>query len=133
MATVVTSYDAEVAPATRHGLLRRMIAGAALFDGAMGVFTLAAAGAVGDWLSIGSSPVRITGGVFLVAALAGAATLRRHDFDARGIVAANAVFAAWCLVVLGVDGPNAVGVALLIASAVASGGTAISEWVLSRR
>lgn len=133
MATVLTSYDAQVTPGSRRGQLRRMIAGAAVFDGAMGIFTLAAASAVGDWLSIGTAPARITGGVFVVAALVGAATLRQRRFDVRGIVAANAVFAAWCLVVLGLDGPNAVGAALLIVSAVASGGTAISEWVLSRR
>ena len=131
--TTATSYDQVTGRSTdRRRLLRTIISGAMPFDGVMGVVCLAAASQIGDWLSITAGTVRITGGVFLVAAVAGAAVLRRGMSDVRPIVAANALFAAWCLVVLGLDGPNAIGAALLAVSALASAGTAVAEHRLSR-
>ena len=131
--TTATSYDQVTGRGTdRRRMLRTIISGAMPFDGVMGVVCLAAATQIGDWLSITAGTVRITGGVFLVAALAGAAVLRRGVSDVRPIVAANAVFAAWCLLVLGLDGPNAIGAALLAVSALASAGTAVAEHRLSR-
>jgi hypothetical protein len=131
--TATTSYDEVTAPRTdRRKLLRKVIAGAAPFDGVMGVACLAAAGRFGDWLSISAGTVRATGVVFLVAAAAGAAVLARGGRDVRLIVAANALFAAWCLAVIGADDPNAIGTALLAVSAIASGGTALVEHRLSR-
>jgi hypothetical protein len=40
---------------------------------------------------------------------------------------ANAVFAAWCLVVLAADSPNVGGAVLLVASAATSAATAVAE------
>lgn len=108
-------------------MLRRIIAGAMPFDGVMGVACLAAASQFGDWLSISAGTVRATGGVFLVAAAAGAFVLARGVKDVRLIVAANALFAAWCLAAAGFAGPNAIGAALLVVSAVAAAGTAVVE------
>jgi hypothetical protein len=128
MTTVATSYgDTTTADDRRQSLVRRVITGAAPFDGVMGIACLAAAAQFGDWLSVGAGAIRATGVVFLAAAVAGVWTLRRPSLDVRAIVAANAVFAVWCLVVLATDGPNSFGEALLIVSAVASGGTAVAE------
>jgi hypothetical protein len=104
-----------------------VVAGAAGFDAAMGVACLAAAGSFGGWLSIPVVAVRTTGVVFLAAAAAGAWTARRSAADVRVIVAANAVFALWCLVVLAADGPNVLGTVLLSASVLASAATAVLE------
>jgi len=104
-----------------------MISGAAVFDGVMGVACLAAASDFGRWLAIGAAPVRVTGAVFLLAAAAGALTLRRAALDVRLIAGANLLFAAWCLVVLAVDSPNALGAVLLAGAAVTSGATAFVE------
>lgn len=104
-----------------------MIGGAAVFDGAMGVACLAAAAEIGRWLAIGAAPTRVTGVIFLVAAAAGGLTLRRATTDVRWIAAANLLFAAWCLVVLGVDSPNALGVVLLLGGAATSSATAALE------
>lgn len=131
--TTATSYDQVSGRSTdRRRPLRTIVAGAMPFDGVMGVVCLAAANQIGDWLSITAGTVRITGGVFLVAALAGAVVLRRGVSDVRPIVAANAIFGAWCLLVLGLDGPNAIGAALFAVSALASAGTAAVEHRLSR-
>jgi hypothetical protein len=127
MAAAITGYCETTAKGRRQSVLRRLILGAAPFDAAMGVACLAAAAQVGDWLSIGSGAVRATGIVFLAAAAVGGWTLRRPVIDARPIVAANAVFALWCLVVLALDGPNVAGTALLVVSALASAGTAVAE------
>ena len=104
-----------------------MVTGAAVFDGVMGVACLAAASNFGRWLGLGAAPVRVTGGVFLLAALAGVVTLRRSSIDVRLIAGANLLFAAWCLVMLGVDSPNALGVVLLLGAAATSAGTAALE------
>ena len=109
------------------GPLRRMLTGAAVFDGAMGVACLAAASDFGRWLGVGTAAMRVTGGVFLLAAIAGAATLRRQVMDVRLIAGANLLFAAWCLVMLGVDSPNVLGVVLLLGAAATSGATAVAE------
>jgi hypothetical protein len=123
-----TTYDDRSTTATQdRGPLRKMLAGAAAFDGAMGVACLAAASEFGRWLAIGAEPVRVTGGVFLLAAAAGVWTLRRPRMDVRLIAAANLLFAAWCLVMIGVDSPNAVGTVLLAGAAVTSAGTAYME------
>jgi len=122
-----TTFDNRTATTTDRGPLRRMLTGAALFDGAMGVACLAAASDFGRWLAIGTAPVRVTGGIFLLAAAAGAFVLARGVKDVRPIVAANALFAAWCLVMLGVDSPNALGIVLLAGAAATSGATAIAE------
>src|SRR4051794_11710833 len=126
--TTATSYDEVAGPRTdRSRLLRSIVAGAMPFDAVMGVACLAAASRFGDWLSVSAGTMRATGGVFLVAAVAGAVVLRRGVNDVRLIVAANALFAAWCLAVVGLDGPNAIGTALFAVSALASAGTAVVE------
>ena len=102
-----------------------------MFDGVMGVACLAAASEFGRWLAIGAAPVRVTGVVFLVAALAGVITLRRSRMDVRLIAGANLIFAAWCLVMLAVDSPNALGVVLLLGAAATSAGTAALEFRLA--
>jgi hypothetical protein len=123
-----TTYDDRRALTDRdHGPLRKMLAGAAAFDGVMGVACLAAASEFGRWLAIGSAPVRVTGAVFLLAAAAGARTLRRPVMDVRLIAAANLLFAVWCLVMIGVDSPNVVGTVLLAGAAATSAGTAYAE------
>jgi hypothetical protein len=128
-----TSYGETTTQGHNHTTLRRLIAGAAPFDAVMGVACLAAAAQFGDWLSIGTGAVRGTGAVFLGAAAVGAWTLRRPKIDARPIVTANAVFALWCLLLLALDGPNALGAVLLVVSAVASAGTALAESRLAAR
>lgn len=125
--TTTTTYDDRRITATGASPLRRMLAGAAAFDGAMGVACLAAATDFGRWLAVGAAPVRVTGGVFLLAALAGASTLRRRDLDVRLIAGANLLFAAWCLTMIGVDSPNAIGTVLLAGAAATSAGTAYVE------
>src|SRR5206468_10336626 len=63
LATVTTSYDQPVLAQQRRGrTLRQLVAGAAPFDGLMGVTCLAAAGRIADWLSIGSGLFGATGG-----------------------------------------------------------------------
>src|SRR3954454_10127960 len=100
--TTTTYDDRAAATPPANAQLRRMLTGAAAFDGAMGVVCLAVASDLGRWLGIGAEAVRVTGGVFLLAALAGAVTLRRPRMDVRLIAGANLVFAAWCLVMLAV-------------------------------
>jgi hypothetical protein len=128
MATTTTTYEHVAATTSqRHGLVRTIIAGATPFDGIMGVACLAAASRFAGWLSVGTGTVRATGVVFLAAAAVGAWTLRRPSLEVRWIVTANAVFAAWCLAVIGFAGPDAVGTAILAVSAVTSAGTAVVE------
>jgi hypothetical protein len=132
MATTITSYDrTQVSTSRRHGLVRKIIAGAAPFDGAMGVACLAGASHFATWLSVRAGTVRATGLVFLVAAAAGAWTLARPYLDVRWIVAANAGFALWCVALIGFAGPDAFGTAILAVSAVAAAGTALVERRLS--
>jgi hypothetical protein len=128
MAATTTTYD-HTHPTTsqRHGLVRKIIAGAAPFDGAMGIACLAASTRFAGWLSVGTGTVRATGLVFLVAAAAGAWTLARPSLDVRWIVGANAAFAVWCVAAIGFAGPDAVGAAVLAVSAVAAAGTAVAE------
>ena len=109
---------------------RRIVAGAVPFDAVMGAVCLAAAPTIGSWLSVDAGWVCVTGVSFAAAALAGVWTLRRPVPEVRAIVAANVLFAVCCLLVLGVGGPNLVGIALLIASAVAAAATAVAEHVL---
>jgi len=131
--TTATSYDEVAERSTdRKSMLRRIVAGAMPFDGVMGVVWLAAAGQFADWLSVSAETVRVTGGVFLVAAAAGAFVLARGVKDVRPVVAGNALFAVWCLAALAFAGPNALGSALLAVSALASAGTAVVEHRLSR-
>src|SRR3954453_13403649 len=128
MTTATTSYDQQVTPAiSRQRLLRKLIAGAAVFDGAMGIVCLVAAPDLGGWLSLGTSAVRTTGVVFLVAGAVGAQTARSTALDVRWIAAATRGFAAWCVALLAAGDPGTLGVALLAASVVASIGTAVTE------
>jgi hypothetical protein len=132
MAATTTTYDRTPATTSqRHGLVRRIIAGAAPFDGAMGVACFAAATRFAGGLSVGTGTVRTTGGVFLVAAAVGACTLARPSLDVRWIVGANTAFALWCIAVIGFAHPDAVGAAILGVSAVAAAGTALIERRLS--
>jgi len=128
MAAVTTSYDR---PATGqqhwHPSLRRMVSGAAAFDAAMGIFCLVDAGRIGGWLSISDAAVREIGVVFLVAAVVGVETAVRPRLGIRWIVGANLLFAAWCLGTIVLDGPDAVGTALLAIAAASSAGTAYVE------
>src|SRR4051794_22008102 len=126
MATLTTSYDAP-ATGTRTSMLRRMLAGAAAFDTAGGIFCLAAASDIARWLSITPGAVYGTGAVFLVAGAAGALTLRREPLRVSWIVGANELFALWCLLILAADGPNALGVALLSVATVTSAITGAAE------
>lgn len=133
MTAAPTTYDERpTVPATRPGLLRRVVTGAAAFDAGMGIVCLAAASAFGSWLSVPVTAVRATGAVFLLAAVTGAWTARQDAGDTRPIVVANAVFALWCVLLLAADSPNALGVALLVVSVLASAGTAVLEHRLSR-
>jgi hypothetical protein len=125
--TTTTYDDRSTAARDDRGPLRRMLTGAAAFDGAMGVACLAAASPFGRWLAVGTAPIRVTGGVFLLAALAGVVTLRRSATDVRLIAGANLLFAAWCLVMIGADSPNAVGTVLLAGAAATSAATAYAE------
>jgi hypothetical protein len=126
-ATITSHHNTHATTSQRNGLVRKIIAGAAPFDGAMGVACLAAATHFAGWLSVGTGTVRATGLVFLVAAAAGAWTLARPSLDVRWIVGANTAFAVWCIAVIGFAGPDAVGAAVLAVSAVAAAGTAVAE------
>jgi hypothetical protein len=132
MTTMTRTYDGPAAIDGQRGKLRQLVTGAAGFDTAMGIFCLAASGRIGGWLSLSTADVRITAGVFLLAALTGAVTAIRGSRDVRAIMAANLVFAAWCLAMLG-GGPNALGVVLLIGSALSAVGTAALEQRTSRQ
>jgi hypothetical protein len=128
MAATITSYDhTPVTTSQRHAKVGKIIAGAAPFDGAMGVACLAATSHFAGWLSVGTGTVRATGLIFGVAAAAGAWTLARPSLDVRWIVGANAAFALWCVAAIGFAGPDAVGAALLAVSGVAAAGTAVVE------
>jgi drug/metabolite transporter (DMT)-like permease len=132
MTTMTTAHDDRLASATgAHPMLRPMIEGAAVFDSALGVVSLVFADRFADWLSISTASVRITGAVFLVAAVTGAITVLRRRLDVRWIIEANLLFAAWCLAVVGFDAPNGLGIALLVVSAAAAAATALAERRLS--
>jgi hypothetical protein len=133
MAAVTTSYDSPADTRARwHRALRPILAGAAAFDAAMGIFCLVDADRVGGWLSISSGAVRSIGVVFLIAAVAGVETLVMPRLGIRWIVGANLLFAAWCLGAIVLDGPDAVGAAVLAVAAASSAGTAYLEARLSR-
>src|SRR3954453_11673093 len=130
MAAVTTSYEPANAREGWHPALRPMVTGAAAFDAAMGIFCLVDADRVGGWLSISSGAVRSIGVVFLIAAVAGVAgveTLVMPRLGVRWIVGANLLFAAWCLGAIALDGPDAVGAAVLAVAAASSAGTAYVE------
>jgi hypothetical protein len=129
MAAVTTSYQQPVqaAPAKKQRVLRQALTGGAVFDAAMGVSCLAAASTIGDWLSVSTAVVRVTGAVFLLASVAGVETLLRPSIGTRWIVGANAAFAAWCLVAIGLEAPGVVGGSILAAATAASAGTAVTE------
>jgi hypothetical protein len=132
MAAITTSYDQpRDTRAGWHPALRPMLTGAAAFDAAMGVFCLVDAGRIGGWLSISSGAVRSIGVVFLLAAVAGVETLVMPRLSIRWIVGANLLFAAWCVGAIALDGPDAVGTALLAVAAASSAGTAYAEARLS--
>ena len=132
MTTVTTSYDARTA-APRVSMLRRMVAGAAAFDAVGGVFSIVAASELARWLSVPRGSIYTIGALFLVAAGAGVLAVRREPFTVTWIVAANELFAVWCLVVLATDGPNALGAALLGVAAASSAGTGVAEHLIGRR
>jgi hypothetical protein len=132
MTTLTTPYDAS-ATGRRVPGLRRMLAGAAVFDAAGGIFCLAGAGELARWLSISRGAGYATAVAFLAASAAGALALRRDATTVAPVVVANEVFAAWCLLLLAVDSPNAVGVALLTVAAVTSAATGAAEMWLARR
>ena len=132
MTTVTTSYDARTAT-PRAPMLRRMLAGAAAFDAVGGVFSLVAASDLARWLSVPRGSVYAIGALFLVAAVTGGLTLRRESPSVTWIVAANELFAAWCLIVLATDGPNALGVTLLSVAVASAAGTGVAEHIIGRR
>lgn len=125
MTTMTRTYDAP-ASAARGSALRRLVAGAAGFDTALGVFCLAAASKIGDWLSVSTADVRVAGGLALLAAVVGAVTAGRAARDARAIAGANVAFALWALAMLSGD-PDALGIVLLLGSATTAAGTAFAE------
>lgn len=128
-----TTYSGTTPTVRRNdGRLRGMLTAAAVFDGVMGAACLAAAGEFGRWLGVGTAATRVTGGVFLLAAAAGAFTLRRLLPDARLVAGANVLFAVWCLAMLGLDSPNALGIVLLAGAAATSAATAVLEHRLAR-
>lgn len=132
MTALTTSYDV---PATsrREPALRRMLAGAAAFDAAGGVFCLAAAAELARWLSIPRGAVYATGALFVAAAAAGAVTRRRSPLKLGWIIGANELFALWCLLLLVLAGPNALGTALLLVATLSSAGTGAAQLLLARR
>ena len=132
MATMTTPYEA-AAVRQHKPLLRRMLAGAAVFDAAGGALCLAAAGDVARWLSIPRGAAYVTGALFLAAAAAGGLTLRRDPLRVGWVAAANEVFALWCVLMLALDSPNAWGVALLVVATASSAGTGAAEVLLARR
>lgn len=132
MTTLTTSYDAPAAE-RRSSLLHRMLSGAAAFDAIGGIFCFAAAGPLARWLSIPRDAAYITGALFLVAAAVGGLTLRREPLTVTWIAAANELFAGWCVVMLAIDHPNALGVVLLSIAALTSAGTGAAQLVLARR
>ena len=132
MATLTTSFE-DTTDAPRVSMLRRMLAGAAVFDAAGGVFCLVAATDLARWLSIPRSAAYVTGAVFLAAAAAGGLTLRRRPLNVAWIAAANELFAVWCVLVLALDDPNTAGVALLSVAALTSAGTGAAELLIARR
>jgi len=123
----ISRTDPTTVTLRRGRTLRTIVTGAAAFDAAMGVFCLVAAGHVAGWLSIGTMPVRELGVVFLVAAAIGGETVLRPATSVRWIVGANLFFALWCLGVVALDGPNALGVVLFVGAALTSAGTALVE------
>jgi len=132
MTTITTRID-PAAVTNRTSRLRQMLAGAAVFDAAGGVFCLAAASDLARWLSIPRAAAYVTGAIFLVAAATGGVSLRREPPRVGWIVGANEVFALWCVLMLAVDGPNSLGVALLAVAGLSSAGTGAAELALARR
>jgi hypothetical protein len=134
MATLTTSYDTPAAE-RRTSILRRMLPGAAAFDTIGGIVCLVATGELARWLSIPRDAVYTTGALFLVATAVGGLTLRREPLTVTWIVAANELFALWCVLMLAVDHPNALGVVLLSIATLSSAGTGAAQLVLgsSRR
>ena len=132
MAILTTSYTGP-ASEQRAPMLRRMLAGAAAFDAVGGVFCFAAAADLARWLSIPRDAAYVTGALFLLAAAVGGLALRRERFTVTWIVGANELFALWCVVMLVVDAPNALGVVLLVAATLSSAGTGVAELLLARR
>lgn len=131
MSTVTTPYQRTVA--SRPAPLRQMLAGAAVFDAAGGVFCLAAAHQLAGWLSVPRSATYVTGALFLAAAAVGALTLRGEPVRVGGIVAANEVFALWCVVMLAADTPSTLGSVLLVVAALSSAATGFGELMIARR
>ena len=133
MSAVTTSYDPTTAPRAQwHPALRPILTGAAAFDAALGVFCLVDAERIGGWLSISGGAVRSIGVVCLVAAVAGIETVVMPRIGIRWIVGANLLFAAWCLGAIALDGPDAVGAAVLAVAAASSAATAFVEVRLAR-
>jgi len=133
MATATTSYEQPATDrASWHPALRPIVTGAAAFDAAAGIWCLVDAGRIGGWLSISSGAVRSIGVVFLIAAVAGVETLVMPRLGIGWIVGANLLFAAWCLGAIALDGPDAIGAAVLAVAAASSAGTAYVESRLAR-
>lgn len=116
----------------RSPMLRRMIAGAAAFDATLGAFCLAAAGELARWLSVPTAAGFATGGILLAAAATGGWVARRDPMPVRWIAGANGLFAVWCLLLLGLDRPNLLGIVLLAGAALSSVATAAGELTLPR-
>jgi len=133
MSAVTTSYEKPTTTRAHwHPALRPILTGAAVFDAALGIFCLVDADRIGGWLSISGGAVRSIGIVCLVAAVAGIETLVLPRIGIRWIVGANLLFAAWCLGAIALDGPDAVGAAVLAIAAASSAGTALVEARLAR-
>ena len=132
MSAATTTYEPASRTTTGHRLLRPLIAGAAAFDAALGVFCLVDAGRIGDWLSMSDGAIRAIGVVLLVAAVVGVETLLMPRLGTRWIVGANLLFAVWCLAAIAVDDPNTAGAVVLALAAASSAGTAALEHRLSR-
>ena len=131
MTTATTPYSPAVPQ--RSSKLRQMLTGAAAFDGAGGIFCIAAAGSLADWLSVPRAAAYVTGVIFLVATGVGAMTVRRDPLKVGWIVAANELFALWCVLVLAMDDPSSLGVALFVIATVSSAATGLAELRMARR
>src|SRR3954463_10399205 len=133
MATGIAAYEQPTTDrASWHPALRPIVTGAAAFDAAMGIFCLVDPGRIGGRPSVSRGAVRSIGVVFLIAAVAGVETLVMPRLGIRWIVGANLLFAAWCLGAIALDGPDAVGAAVLAIAAASSAGTASVEARLAR-
>lgn len=116
-------------------LLRFALVADALASGVMGVALAAAAGPLAGWLGLPEALLRLAGLALLpwsavVARVATRASLRRGAVKA--IIAVNAVWVAASLLVLALTGPTGLGVAFVLAQALAVAGLAAAQWIALR-